>query len=73
MKEVIEVLNGVKKGVDYEKEEHLVTDGILSSFDIIMLISALKEKFDVEITVMDIVPENFESAKTIKEFIDSLE
>lgn len=73
MKEVIEVLNGVKKGVDYEKEEHLVTDGILSSFDIIMLISALKEKFEVDITVMDIVPENFESAKTIKEFIDSLE
>lgn len=72
MKEVIDVLNEVKKGVDYEKEEHLISDGILSSFDIVMLVSLLNEKFDVEITVMDIVPENFESVKDIKALIEKL-
>ncbi len=72
MKEVIEALNEIKPGIDYEKEEHLVTDEIISSFDIVMLIPLLNEKFNVEISVMDLVPENFESAKTIYNLIEKL-
>lgn len=29
--DIIEVLNEVKAGVDYEKEDKLITDGILTS------------------------------------------
>ena len=72
MKEVIEVLEEIKPGVDYEKEEHLVTDAIITSFDIVMLIPLLNEKFNVEISVMDLLPENFESAKTIYELVSKL-
>lgn len=72
MKEIIEVLNEVKGGVDYAKEEHLITDGIITSFDLVMLISLLNEKFDINITVVDVVPENFESVKTIEELVNRL-
>lgn len=72
MKEIIEVLNEVKQGVDYENETALITDGILTSFDMVMLISLLNEKFDVNITVMDLVPENFESVKDIENLIKKL-
>lgn len=72
MKEIIEVLKEVKDGVDYEKEEHLITDGILTSFDIIMLVSLLNNKFNVNISVMDLVPENFESVETINKLIEKL-
>ncbi len=70
--DIIEVLNEVKAGVDYEKEDKLITDGILTSFDIIMLVSLLNNKFGVEIGVMDLVPENFESVNTIEILINNL-
>jgi len=72
MKEIIEVLNEVKSGVDYQNEKHLISGGIITSFDLVMLISLLNDKFDIEITVVDVVPENFESVDTIKALIDRL-
>lgn len=72
MKEIIEILNEVNPGVDYEHEEELVTNGILTSFDIVTLISMLNMKFDIDISVTDLVPENFESAKAIKKLVDKL-
>lgn len=72
MKEIIEVLNEVKEGVDFENEKNLITDGILTSFDLIMLISSLNNKFGVNITAAELVPENFESVEAIKKLIDSL-
>ena len=70
--DIIEVLNEVKVGVDYQKEDKLITDGILTSFDIIMSVSLLNNKFGVEIGVMDLVPENFESVNTIETLINNL-
>lgn len=72
MKEIIEILEEVKPGVDYENESSLVSDGILTSFDIVMLVSMLNSKFGVNISVMDLVPENFESAKVILDLINKL-
>lgn len=70
--EIIEVLNEVKAGEDYENSNSLITDGILTSFDIIMLVSLLNSKFNIEIGVMDLVPENFESVSTIEKLINKL-
>ena len=69
---IIEVLNEVNAGVDYENETSLISDGILTSFDIVMLISLLNEKFSVNITVMELVPENFESVSDIEKLINDL-
>lgn len=70
--DIINVLNEVKAGIDYEKEKSLITDGILTSFDIVMLISLLNDKFDVNISVMDLVPENFETVTDIEKLINKL-
>lgn len=43
MEKVIEILESVKPGVDFKKEKSLIDDGILESFDIIAIISKLKE------------------------------
>lgn len=71
-KEIIEVLNEVKAGEDYENCKSLITDGVLTSFDIIMLVSLLNSKFNVEIGVMDLIPENFESVDDIENLINKL-
>lgn len=70
--DIINVLNEVKAGINYEKEKSLITDGILTSFDIVMLISLLNDKFDINISVMDLVPENFETVTDIEKLINKL-
>ena len=70
--DIINVLNEVKAGIDYEKEKSLITDGILTSFDIVILISLLNDKFDINISVMDLVPENFETVTDIEKLINKL-
>ncbi len=72
MKEIIEVLNEVKPGIDYENEKNLITNEILTSFDIVMLISLLNNKFNINITPMELIPENFENVEAIEKLINSL-
>ncbi len=72
MKEIIEVLNEVKPGEDYENATNLITGGILTSFDIVTLVSLLNMKFDINIGVVDLIPENFESIKAIEDLVNKL-
>ena len=73
MDKLIKILEGIKPGIDYKKETHLVTDGILTSFDIVTLIANLTDEYDIEITVKDIIPTNFESVDSILKLIASKE
>ena len=73
MDELLEILNEIKPGVDFEKETALVDDGILDSLAIIRLVSEIDDEFDVEIGVTDLVPENFNSAKAIMALIEKLD
>ena len=62
-KKILEILSEVKPGVDFEGRTDLIDAGILASFDIISLVSELNDEFDVEISVVDLVPENFNSVE----------
>lgn len=73
MDRIIEILNDVKPGVDYINEKHLVSGKILDSMSIVRLVMELSDAFDVEISPLYIVPENFESAEAIKNLIDKCE
>ncbi len=70
MDELIGILQSVCPGVDFETEKDLVEDGILTSLDIVMIVSELMSAYDVQIDVDDLVPENFASAETICELVN---
>jgi len=72
MEELMEILRELRPDVDFETETALVDDGVLSSFDITALVNELMDEFDVEISMADLEPENFNSAEAIYEFIQSL-
>ncbi len=71
--EVIEVLNDVKEDIDYENETALVDDRILDSFDVLSLISAVSDEFDVSIPAKEILPANFNSAQAICDLVNRLQ
>lgn len=72
MEKLLQILNEMNPDVDFTKEKNLLKDGLLDSLSIVMLVSDLEEAFDVTITPVDIVPENFQSAEAIWSMIGRL-
>ena len=69
--ELLQILTAAVPGVDFEAETALVDDEILESLDIVTIVSEIKDVFDVEITVDDLVPENFNSVEAILALIQA--
>ena len=65
MEKLIEILEGLNPDVDYETCEDLVDGRHLDSLTILSLISEIEDEFDVEIPTVEIIPANFNSAKSI--------
>ena len=65
MEKLLDILKELHPETDFETETRLVDDGVLASFDVVMLITRIEEEFDVVIPAKDIVPENFNSAKAL--------
>ena len=70
--DVIEVLLDVEEDVDYERETALVDNRVLDSFDILSIISALNDEFDISIPAKDVIPANFNSAAAIRDLVQRL-
>lgn len=66
---VIAMLSDINDEVDFSTEDKLVDNRILDSFDILSVISAIDDEFDVSVPAKEIVPENFNSAHDIYEMI----
>ena len=73
MERLIEILEEIDDGVDYENCTTLIDDGILDSLAIISLVAEIEEEFDVQIPTVEIVPSNFNSAKAIWNLIVRLQ
>lgn len=73
MDKLLEILNQIKPGVDFSTETNLVERRILTSFDILKLVVELNNEFDITITPMHILPENFNSAESIYKLIQKIQ
>lgn len=73
METLLAILSDLHPDVDFTKEDKLIDDMILDSFDIVTLISEISEEFDVTITAENIIPDNFNSAQALYELIQKLE
>lgn len=73
MEALIKILDEIKPGVDWENETDLIGNHILDSLKIVQLVGELNDEFDIEITPIDVVPENFKSAETIYAMVKRLE
>lgn len=72
MERLIEILQDLKPDVKFTKDTRLVDDKIFDSLGMISLVAELSDEFDIEISPMDIVPENFETVETLYKMIERL-
>lgn len=72
MEKIIEILESIRSDIDFTKEDKLIDDGILDSFDIVSVVGELCDYYDITITVDMMEPENFNSAQAIYALVESI-
>ena len=72
MDKLLEILKSVRDDIDFENEDKLIDDEILDSFDIVSIVGELCDAYEITITVDDMEPENFNSAKAILALVERL-
>jgi len=72
MTKIIEILVGIRPGVDWVNESNFIERGLLDSFDMITLVNDLNDAFGVSIGLEHLEPENFDSVEAIEALIRSL-
>ena len=73
MENLLDILNDIQPDADYETCTTLIDDEVLDSFAILSIVGELEEAFDIEITPVDIVPENFNSAQALWDMVQRLQ
>ena len=66
MSKVPAILSGIRPEFDFTQSQDFFEDGLLDSFDLVTLVSALDEAYGISIDGMDIVPENFGDVAAIE-------
>lgn len=65
MNELLEILEEIQPGVDYNTCTTLIDDHILDSFSILSLVSEIEDAYDIEVLPAELIPENFNSAESL--------
>ena len=73
MERLLEILKSIRSDVDFENEERLIDDEVLDSFDIVSIVGELCDEYDITITVDEMEPENFNSAKAMLALVERLQ
>ncbi|MCR4655289.1 MAG: acyl carrier protein [Lachnospiraceae bacterium] len=72
MDKLIELLQDIRDDIDFRSCKDLIDGKVLSSFDIIQIISVLDDEYDISIPATEIIPENFNSAEALYSMIERL-
>ena len=54
---------------EFLKSDNFILDGLLDSFDVVLLVSDLDKKFDISINGTDITIDNFTSINSIVDLV----
>ena len=69
---LIEILEELQPEVDYSTCTNLIDGHYLDSLTILSLIAEIEEEYDVTVPTVEIIPQNFNSAKSIWEMVERL-
>ncbi len=73
MDELLEILEDIKEDVDFENITDLYDGKYLDSLDVLQIIAALNEEFDIQVPASEIIPKNFNSMAAMWEMVQRLQ
>ena len=62
---ILEILNETRSEFDFSCDLNFIDSGMLDSFDIVTLVTALDEEYNISIDGTDIIPDNFSTVNAI--------
>ena len=65
-KKIRSILSELRPEFDFNEPLNFIEEGMLDSFDIINLVTALDSEFSISIDGMDVLPDNFSSVERIE-------
>lgn len=69
---VLPILKRIKPNVDFEAKKRLLDDGILDSFDVVMLVSEFNKNFQIDIPVEELSSKNLNTLESITALLERL-
>jgi len=69
MSRIEEILKGIRPEFKFSDSEDFIADGMLDSYDVLMLVAELDKSFEISIAGADIVPENLRNIASIKRLL----
>ena len=73
MNELLTILRELHPDIDFETATGLVEDSVLTSLDIVTIVTEVADRLDVKIPAEEILPENFDSAAALWQLIQRLD
>lgn len=70
---ILEILQSIHPEIDYEREKNLIDNGIFDSFDLVTLISGIRQEIGIKIPAYKITPDNFNSLESINKLLSKQE
>lgn len=72
MEQLREIMTTKFPSIDFEKEKNLIDDGLITSIDVVGIITELEDAFGISITMEYIQPMYFQSLESMWEMIEEL-
>ena len=69
---VLTIIQDITNDKSIDENSHLIFEGILSSLQIIELISELEKDFAIKIPLTEIVPDNFDQVGSLCDMIERI-
>ncbi len=70
MERISRILNEVMQSDAFLTCDDYIEAGLLDSLQVMELVEALEDEFDIEFSGRDIIPENFSNIKAIAELVE---
>lgn len=70
--EILDILKDINPYVDIDMNTNLYEEGVLDSMGLLILITELEKKYEVDIPLDNLQLENFECINNILEFINRI-
>lgn len=70
--QILAIVCSIKNEKSISMESHLILDGILTSLEILQLISELENQFSIKIPIEEVLPDNFDQVSALASMIERL-